>query len=116
MTKKEIDLVERIANGSTRLLSADEICEKLSISRSTFDRWVRNSSVVEDFVNGKGPMVEAAKIVARKNPLFPKNTLFPADKESSTTFPPPDIRIGGSPRWDIETFKMWLTSNLTRPQ
>jgi predicted DNA-binding transcriptional regulator AlpA len=37
---KERNLVNRIADASTRLLSAEDICEKLSIFRSTFDRWV----------------------------------------------------------------------------
>lgn len=105
MTKEMKSLVDRIADGSTRLLSADDICEKLSISRSTFDRWVKNSANPLDAL--REPVKPRSLFTANKANLFP-------DNESSTSFPQPDIRIGGSPRWDIETFKKWLSSNLTQ--
>jgi len=103
MTEEMKSLVDRIADGSTQLLSADTICEKLSVSRSTFDRWVKN-----------GANTVAGSTQARPHMLSPKHSLFPT-AEPATTFPQPDIRIGGSPRWDVETFKNWLSSNLTQP-
>jgi predicted DNA-binding transcriptional regulator AlpA len=87
------DLVNGIAEGTATLLSAEDICTRLSVSRSTFDRWVKNGST--QYIG------------------VPPKSLFAKDDEGSVSFPPPDIRIGNSPRWSIETFKKWLHSNLT---
>ena len=70
------DLVDRIAAGEATLLGIDEICTRLGISRTTFDRWVRC-----------------------------------AGSQENITFPAPDIRIGNSPKWEMETFKRWLAAN-----
>lgn len=79
------DLVNQIAEGTAVLLTAEDICNRLSVSRSTFDRWVRRGG---------------------------RDGISPSLKElmenDHTSFPPPDIRIGNSPRWSIETFKSWL--------
>jgi len=89
------DLVNQIAEGKANLLSADDICARLSVSRSTFDRWVKNGTT--QYI-GQRPRVS----------LFAKDA-----EDSSITFPPADIKIGNSPRWSLETFKKWLTKNLT---
>lgn len=81
------DLVDRIATGKATLLGVDDICVRLGISRSTFDRWVRNG-----VGNGSSG-----------------NTLA---TESVISFPPPDIRIGKSLKWEFETFKTWLRANV----
>lgn len=88
------DLVNQIAEGTAILLSAEDICTRLSVSRSTFDRWVKNGST--QYIGGRPP-----------------KSLFNKDDDSSISFPPPDIRIGNSPRWSIDTFKAWLQKNLT---
>jgi len=89
------DLVNQIAEGKANLLSADDICTRLSVSRSTFDRWVKNGTSIPS-VGG-----------------IPKRSIFPRnDEDSGITFPQPDIKIGNSPRWSIETFKKWLSKNL----
>jgi hypothetical protein len=37
-----------------------------------------------------------------------------ADRNDNLTFPQPDIRVGNSPRWELETFKDWLRLNVGR--
>lgn len=106
------DIVNRIANGQATLLSIEDICTRLGISRTTFDRWVRNGSP-------RTPPLTAAER-ARRGVLGTGlgvglgNGL--ADMAANSTegnikFPPPDIRIGNSPKWEMETFKRWLTEN-----
>lgn len=95
------DLVNDIAAGTANLLSAEDICTRLSVSRSTFDRWVRN---------GSSPLSQLSRV--RGKSLFAHDS----DEDGSISFPPPDIRIGNSPRWALETFKGWLRKNLTKAQ
>lgn len=95
------DLVNSIADGTAQLLSAEEICKRLSISRSTFDRWVRNSAPVSDFVKNMQSQ-------ARGIGPYPRDS----NDDSRLSFPQPDIRIGNSPRWELTTFKAWLAKNL----
>lgn len=64
---------------STRLLSINDICEKLSISRQTLDRWRGISS--------------------------PKS---PNTNQNSPSFPEPDAYLGESPRWTIETVNKFV--------
>lgn len=94
------DLVNNIAEGRAVLLSADDICSRLSVSRSTFDRWVRN-----------GAPLTLKEVLQDRSPVgFPN--LVADQEEGKISFPPPDIRIGNSPRWSLSTFKAWLTRNL----
>lgn len=76
------ELVNRIANGEATLLGINEICKRLNISRTTFDRWVKNST--------------------SQSPKCAKNT---------RKFPLPDIRIGNSPKWELATFKQWIVES-----
>jgi predicted DNA-binding transcriptional regulator AlpA len=102
------DLVNRIASGQATLLGIDEICVRLSVSRATFDRWVKNGSRSTNLLSSlAGP---------RGMGVGGGSSLFNAgsDNDSSMSFPPPDIRIGNSPKWEMETFKNWLRTN-TRP-
>lgn len=94
------DLVDRIANGKANLLGIDDICKRLGISRTTFDRWVKNGggkSVGSNFAN-----------------LTTISSLMENALEGNISFPPPDIRIGNSPKWEMETFKSWLRANVTK--
>lgn len=90
------DLVDQIARGTATLLSAEDICTRLSVSRSTFDRWVKNGST---------------QYIGRKPPVH--SMIRSRDEDTLIEFPAPDIRIGNSPRWSIDTFKDWLLKNLT---
>jgi hypothetical protein len=98
------DIVNRIANGQATLLGIEDICTRLGISRTTFDRWVRNGG-------GKaGPLTGAQ--LARGGIIGSVVQDFSANStEGNIKFPPPDIRIGNSPKWEMETFKRWLTEN-----
>ncbi|KVS62778.1 MULTISPECIES: helix-turn-helix transcriptional regulator [Burkholderia cepacia complex] len=100
------DLVNRIAEGKAQLLGIDDICQRLGVSRTTFDRWVRNgggktgSTTLADLVGssiaGRGMADAAANLT-----------------DGATSFPPPDIYIGKSPKWEMQTFKTWLRANVT---
>lgn len=93
------DLIGRIADGTVELLGIDEICSRLSVSRPTSERWVRNgSNKPADKMLSFG---QIASSMDRTSNFF----------EGSTSFPPPDIRIGGSPKWKVETLKKWLRFN-----
>lgn len=98
------DLVDRIANGQATLLGIDEICQRLSVSRATFDRWVKNGS--------RPPKMPSA-FAGISAGVGGGGSLFGSgpDNDSSMSFPPPDIRIGNSPKWEMETFKNWLRMN-----
>lgn len=104
------DLVDRIASGQATLLGIEQICERLSISRATFDRWLKNwnqqNGSLAARVGVLGPEVGVGG--GRRVP-----SLFSRDEggESSMAFPPPDIRIGNSPKWELQTFKDWLRTN-----
>ncbi|WP_434717190.1 hypothetical protein P5X00_40055 (plasmid) [Paraburkholderia sp. A2RO-4L] len=90
------DLVDRIATGQATLLGVDEICTRLGVHRSTFDRWVKNGTGKNAQAISKGSNMLLAML---------------GSGESSMSFPPPDIRIGNSPKWELETFKKWLRAN-----
>lgn len=106
MGNRDIDnLVDRIAAGKATLLGIDDICQRLGISRTTLDRWVRNgggklsapSSIAEHIADvGLGGAFQS---------------MLDSSPEASISFPAPDIRIGNSPKWELETFKNWLRSN-----
>lgn len=105
------DLVDRIASGDAVLLGIEQICERLSISRATFDRWLKNWNQQNGSLAARvGVMGQVgAGVSGGRN--FP--SLFPREEggESSMAFPPPDIRIGNSPKWELATFKDWLRKN-----
>ncbi len=103
------DIVDRIANGQAQLLGIDDICTRLGVSRTTFDRWVRN---------GGGKALGGSKSLAAHIATSIVGQTVMDQMENSTegsiTFPPPDIRIGNSPKWEMQTFKQWLRDN-TQP-
>ncbi len=105
-------LVDRIANGEATLLGIEDICKRLSISRTTFDRWVRNGG-------GKTTTATVGALLASHVTGMPVGALnqfadgMVNSSEGTISFPPPDIRIGNSPKWELETFKRWLRANVT---
>jgi predicted DNA-binding transcriptional regulator AlpA len=104
------ELVNQIAEGKAVLLNADDICKRLSVSRSTFDRWVRNSSPKAAML--KEVLENAQACRPQLHSLFSIPT--GGDEETQISFPQPDIRIGNSPRWSLDTFKIWLMKNLSQ--
>ncbi|MFJ1259020.1 helix-turn-helix transcriptional regulator [Cupriavidus sp. CuC1] len=98
------DLVDRIATGRATLLSVEDICTRLGVHRSTFDRWVKNGE-------GKGTPRAGKNAAAITEGVNALHAMLGTTGESSMSFPPPDIRIGNSPKWELETFKTWLRAN-----
>lgn len=76
---------------NTTLLTAEDICAKLSVSRSTFDRWRRID----------GPAVLSGILAYGREESAP----------GLTAFPEPTLHVGGSPRWDAKVVNAWLAEN-----
>ena len=90
------------------LLTIEDICSKLSISRRTFDRFRGTASPTSPGLaaiasRGGGP---ALSLPRHMNPLIT------AERElaSAPPFPEPTCMIGRSPRWSAKTINAWLTS------
>jgi predicted DNA-binding transcriptional regulator AlpA len=70
------------------LLGIDEVCQKLSISRSTLERLRRRQS---------------------SNSLLSRHSVMSADEFSGLPpFPEPTIVLGRSPRWSAKILNAWL--------
>lgn len=102
-------IVDRIATGKATLLGIDDICTRLGISRTTFDRWVRNGSKIKSIkdILDKGSVSKSNDMLTKLRDSEENRT------EGAISFPPPDIRIGNSPKWELDTFKRWLQANVT---
>lgn len=75
------------------LLTAEEICQKLSISRSTFERW-RGSS---DYIDGSGSTRSIFHTVTDSQDFVPR-----------IPFPKPILNIGRSARWSANDINAWI--------
>jgi predicted DNA-binding transcriptional regulator AlpA len=71
---------------SDTLLSIDDICQKLSISRSTLDRW-----------RGIGNRTLPVSYLDRFNGM-----------NDIRNFPEPTVTFGNSPRWSAKVINEWL--------
>lgn len=119
------DLYSKIVAGEVQLLTAEDIGARLGVSRTTFDRWVRNSSTKTE-----GGLAALARhgIAAPSASEFQRTVAIdmapPAGQasgglgdafinmtEGKIEFPQPDVRIGRSPRWTFETVVAWLEKN-----
>jgi len=86
----------------TTLLSADDICSRLSVSRSTLDRWRKITGTPSPF--GAGGFQTQVNTTMRS----------PSDIENDvglTPFPQPAMNVGGSPRWSADDVNAWLMVN-----
>lgn len=91
---------------SDSLLTIDDICAKLSISRSTFDR------LRAPKVRSIGAMVHrstGAMQVAMRSASHGGNSDF----DSAPQFPEPTCTIGRSPRWSAKVINAWIESAST---
>ncbi|MCH8622926.1 hypothetical protein [Undibacterium sp. TS12] len=104
------DIVDRIASGQATLLGIEDICTRLGVARSTFDRWVRNGSGSTAGGHSSLQGLVAGKLFGVSATALDRATNL---TEGTISFPPPDIRIGNSPKWEMETFKNWLRANVT---
>lgn len=88
----------------TTYLSADDICSKLSVSKSTFDRWRRiSASSVSPFGTGGFQQVVLSHLRSTED--------VENEGIGLTPFPQPALNVGGSPRWDANDVNAWLIEN-----
>lgn len=95
-------MIQSIMQGTTELLSANDIIQKLGITTDEFQRLVdlpnhqlRNSTlghITRFYSDVSGGQVE----------------LVDTNWEATNKFPKPDLYILGKARWTKETFKEWL--------
>ena len=88
----------------TTLMSAEEICNKLGVSRSSLDRWRRLTGTPSPFGTAGGGFQTQVNIEMRS----------PEDLENDvglTPFPEPTVHVGGSPRWDADDVSQWVMQN-----
>lgn len=76
------------------LLDIDAICRKLGISRSTFERLRRPSTMLQSFSN---PLRE------------------PDDFVGMPPFPAPTVTLGRSPRWSASVLNAWVNGTRMSP-
>ena len=88
----------------TILLSADDICVRLSVSKSTLNRWRK---IKLDAQSPFGPGGFQPRVLSELR--------TPSDMENEdiglTPFPEPALNVGGSPRWDAKDVNAWLAEN-----
>jgi hypothetical protein len=89
----------------TMFLSADDICGRLSVSKSTLDRWRKIKPEAQSpFGHAGGFQTQVLR-----------DLRTPSDIENEvagfTPFPEPTLNVGGSPRWDADDVNDWLKKN-----
>lgn len=77
------------------LLSIDDICKKLGISRSTLDRL-------------RSPLGSINSPTSAQSRMLGK--IFGNDLVELINFPPPTVTLGRSPRWSSKVLNSWLES------
>ena len=97
--------VKMVDISKTTLLSAEEICSRLSVSRSTFDRWRKINPLAESPF-GKGGGFQTQVLTNMRTPSDVVNELL-----GLTPFPEPSLHVGGSPRWEADAVNAWLEEN-----
>jgi len=116
------ELYSKIVAGEVQLLTAEDICTRLGVSRTTFDRWVRNSStkvegglaalarhgIAPPSPSGFQRAVAMDMAIPAGQPAGGLGDAFINMAEGKIEFPQPDVRIGRSPRWTFETVVAWL--------
>lgn len=75
---------------SDTLLSIEDICNRLSISRSTLDRWrgIGDKSLSRSYLE------------------------MTRDNDTIKDFPAPTLFLGKSPRWSSKTINLWLNNQI----
>jgi hypothetical protein len=87
--------------------SAEDICTRLSVSRSTFDRWRRPGAGRQSPFGPSGGFQQTVNTTMR--------TLEDIENEQDdallSKFPEPTLNVGGQPRWSAEAVNGWLIDN-----
>ena len=102
---------KKAPKATATLLGIDEICQRLGISRTTFDRWVKNGN--KQRTASSTHLLEHGGKEQEGLPRIVELMSLAQDGVAIITFRPPDIRIGNSPKWEIATLKEWLANNMT---
>ncbi|MDX8399759.1 MAG: hypothetical protein R8K20_05875 [Gallionellaceae bacterium] len=88
------------------LLSAEEICTKLSISRSTFDRWRKKQPATESLCDSISHIGQSKLHIKLDHVLNNGSKSF-----ELTKFPEQTLYVGGHPRWSSSDVNAWLIAN-----
>lgn len=86
------------------LLTMEQICEKLSISRSTLDRWRGIGNNGRSLLNHRAVTLVSKELVPRRLELLDNR----ANDEPIIPFPKPTLNIGRSPRWSANEINKWI--------
>lgn len=107
LTNEEAD---RILSGKEKAYTIDELVSLLGISKSTIERWRRDSQ-------SQGLGLNLGSVVAN-NSVIGKTMRDRGyglsnfnDDESTVPFPMPDFHIGRSPRWRHSTIRKWMVDS-----
>ena len=107
LTNEEAD---RILSGKEKAYTIDELVSLLGISKSTIERWRRDSQ-------SQGLGLNLGSVVAN-NSVIGKTMRDRGyglsnfnDVESTVPFPMPDFHIGRSPRWRHSTIRKWMVDS-----
>lgn len=90
---------------NTMWLSADDICVRLSVSKSTLDRWRKIKTDVQSPF-GRPDSFQTRVLLDPRTPSDVEN-----EAVGLTPFPEPALNVGGSRRWDANDINAWLTEN-----
>lgn len=96
MTSFDEKAATRVVRGEDRLIGIDELVERLGISRSTLDRWVKR----------RGPFGNLDQVKAHHAKIAGFAPPKPLDLNP---FPEPATYLGQSPKWLESTVVKWLT-------
>jgi hypothetical protein len=88
----------------TMLLSADDICVRLSVSKSTLNRWRKIKLDAQSPFSLGG--FQTRVLLDLRTPSDIEN-----EAVGLTPFPEPAMNVGGSPRWDVNDVNAWLKEN-----
>ncbi|EIJ72898.1 hypothetical protein [Haemophilus parahaemolyticus] len=99
-------LLNDVAEGKIRLLSAKDIYQRLNLSEDEFTNLVRNndptySPTQQSRIDDLTDILNRQVFEARKN-------IIKLDNRHQYSFPAPDLYIVGKARWTEDTLKQWL--------
>lgn len=97
-------LIDQIVAGSVKLLSAQEICDRLGLSENELTRLVRKNDPTYPQYDNKSSAAKAMQGIER----LARTMRGVAMEDGLFSFPPPDIYIVGKARWSADTLKKWL--------
>lgn len=95
-------LVQDISTGNSPLLTANIIAERIGVPTNTFHQWVKN---------GEPKYIIPPSFEKELGKMFLGSGY---GEQNNITFPKPDLYLGTSPRWTMQTFQNWLRAEITK--